>query len=274
MPVKRRRLSYALIGACLAQGAAIGLLAVRLARERELTLRGVSREISRDLDTYLYVLASTTIVFSVFGGLVGHLADKLDELATTDPLTGLLNLRAFRDRFHEELVHALRYGEPLSVLLVDLDGLKAVNDVYGHPAGDQVLRRVAAAIRHGLREADVGARVGGDEFAVLAPNTTDTASVVLGERLRTLVADAQAGGTLPPATVSIGIGSLASFDRDGITELTLTHHADQALYEAKRQGGNRVIATAVPGRTSVPESTATGESRGRLSRTSGAGSRW
>jgi diguanylate cyclase (GGDEF)-like protein len=239
-----RRVSYALIGACLAQGAAAGLLLFRLGDRRHVSLDRIGREVASDLGTYAYVAVSTTAAFSLFGGFVGHYADQLAQLASTDSLTGLLNARAFRARFHQEVVRAMRYRQPLSLLIADVDGLKRVNDEYGHEAGDEALRRVAAAIRNGLREADLGARVGGDEFAVVGPNTNEPAAIILAERLRALVARGTASTTQRGTTVSIGIASLVPSDRDASTELALMRAADAALYQAKRDGGN--AARVVP----------------------------
>jgi diguanylate cyclase (GGDEF)-like protein len=237
---RSRRLSYGLIGACLAQGAAAGLLLVRLIARGQFSLGWTTRELAGDPITYLYVAVSTTLVFSLFGALLGRRADQLARLATTDPLTGLLNARAFRDRFHQEAARAARYRQPLSLLLIDLDGLKGINDRYGHESGDEALRRVAAAIRHGLREADLGARVGGDEFTVLAPNTNDAAALSLGERLRALVIEGS-GSAMPRATsVSIGIATLVPAGRQTSDEVSLMRGADEALYRAKHEGGNRV----------------------------------
>jgi diguanylate cyclase (GGDEF)-like protein len=196
-------------------------------------------EIASDLGTYLYMALSTTVVFSLFGGRVGRYVDELVEAATTDSLTGLLNRRAFHDRCHEEIVRARRYRQPLSLLILDLDGLKRINDEYGHQAGDEALRRVAWAIRDGLREADLGARVGGDEFAILAPNTDEAAALVFGERLRRLVSDGNAGAAQRGTTISIGIASVGPWDRQ-TGELSLMRAADAALYRAKHEGGNRV----------------------------------
>jgi diguanylate cyclase (GGDEF)-like protein len=201
----------------------------------------LTREIAADLGTYLYTTISTTMAFSLFGGVVGDSADRLAQLATTDGLTDLLNSRAFRQRFHEEMVRAVRYRQPLSLLIVDLDGLKRINDEYGHDAGDKALCRVAAAVRAGLREADLAARIGGDEFAVLAPNTNETAAIVLGERLRALVADGNPSGVELGTSVSIGIASFVPSHRDAVSERSLMRAADMALYRAKREGGNRAM---------------------------------
>jgi len=119
------------------------------------------------------------VAFALFGGVLGHYADQLARLAATDSLTGLFNTRVFHERLRQELGRAARYREPLSLLMVALDGLKRVNDQYGHAAGDAALRSVARAIRAGLREIDFGARLGGDEFGVLAPRTNEESAEIL-----------------------------------------------------------------------------------------------
>lgn len=235
-----RRISYALTGALLALGSPAGLLLMRLVRRGELSWRTVSGEIARDGATYAYVAGSTTMAFALFGGVLGHYADKLALLATTDPLTGLLNARAFDQRLRQEVARAARYGGPLALLILDLDGLKRVNDQQGHQAGDRALQSVAGAIRDELREVDVAARLGGDEFGVLAPRTDDTAAVVLGDRVRILAAERLAGAVGQPFTVSVGAACLGPTDSRNGTTSSLMRSADAALYEAKRQGGNRV----------------------------------
>jgi len=245
-PILPRRVSYALVGAGLAQGAAAGLVLIRAIARGHHSIRSLRREIADDLPTYAYIAISTTVVFSAFGALLGRQADRLAQLATTDPLTELFNRRAFRRRFHEEIARAARYHQPLSLLVLDVDGLKNINDDYGHEAGDNTLRLIAAAIRHGLREPDVAARVGGDEFTVLAPNTDQASAVVLGERLRALVTERNAGEMQPRATVSIGIATFAASSDETSDELSLMRAADAALYQAKRGGGNRVLCGLPP----------------------------
>ena len=168
-----RRFAYACAGGFLSAGAPLGLLAVRFARHRRdggsMSLRGAIREVSTDPPDYLYVGTSTALAFSLFGYILGRQADRLAELSETDPLTGLSNARGLFDRLDAELGRSRRYREPLALLSVDLDGLKSINDRYGHRAGDDAICSVADVIRSELRESDVGARWGGDEFAVLAP---------------------------------------------------------------------------------------------------------
>jgi diguanylate cyclase (GGDEF)-like protein len=237
-----RRIQYALAGGLLGLGAPAGLLLVRLMR-RGLSARSVVQDVRTDLETYIYTATSTTLAFAVFGGVLGQHADRLAQLATTDPLTGLFNARAFHERLREEWRRAARYQDPLSLLIVDLDGLKRINDQDGHEAGDAALRSVAAAIRHGLREIDLGARLGDDEFGVVAPRTNEESARVLAERLRALVVDGANGLHGRRATISIGIVSLVPSRDDPPTSLLTA--ADGALYQAKREGGNR-LATARP----------------------------
>jgi diguanylate cyclase (GGDEF)-like protein len=212
---------------------------MRLGRRRELSWRSVSGEIASDAATYAYVSGSTTLAFALFGGVLGHYADKLARLATTDPLTGLLNTRAFGQRLSQEVARAARYGGPLALLILDLDGLKRINDQQGHQAGDRALQSVASAIRDELREVDVAARLGGDEFGVLAPRTDDTAAVVLGNRVRALAAKRLAGAFGQPFTISVGAACLDLSESQSTATASLMRSADAALYEAKRQGGNR-----------------------------------
>ncbi|MGE5246101.1 MAG: GGDEF domain-containing protein [Betaproteobacteria bacterium] len=235
-----RQVRYALAGGMLGLGAPAGLLLFRLLR-RGLSVRSAGREIGADLETYFFAGASTTLALAMFGGILGRFADRLAQLAMTDSLTHLFNARAFDERLHQELERAARYHEPLSLLMIDLDGLKRVNDTYGHEAGDAALRSIASVIRLGLREIDVGARLGGDEFAVLAPSTDAESALVLAERLRALVAKRADGRTGRGTTISIGSASLAPSGGQVVTATALMTAADEALYQAKRQGGNRVV---------------------------------
>jgi diguanylate cyclase (GGDEF)-like protein len=205
--------------------------------------RPVGTELLSDRLTYVYLLVATAIVLAVFGFIVGQQADSLAELSHTDPLTGLANRRALSVHLQREMRRSVRYGVPASLLLIDVDGLKAVNDNEGHSAGDRVIRNVADAITAGLRDTDFGARWGGDEFAIVAPNTTTEAAVHSAERLVVRVANWRIGrGSRRRVTVSIGI---ATFDPAQTKECDLeqlVRMADDALYRAKGSGRNRVHA--------------------------------
>ena len=236
-----RRTRYAVAGGLLGLGAPVGLLCVRLLRHG-FSVDSASCEIDAQRDAYIYSAASTTLGFALFGGVLGHYGDRLAQLAATDPLTDLFNARSFQDRLRHELGRVARYQEPLCLLLVDLDGLKRLNDEHGHAAGNDAIRSVAAAIRSELRETDLGARLGGDEFGVLAPRTTEEAGLVLAERLRARVAGELSGPASGGVTISIGIASVAPSRAERPTAAALMASADDALYLAKREGGNRVAA--------------------------------
>ena len=136
---------------------------------------------------------------------LGATPTQLSELSETDALTRLLNARGFAARLQAETRRSKRYREPLSLLFLDLDGLKEINDRYGHRAGSETLRHVGRLIRAELRETDTGARWGGDEFTIIAPNTDKAEAVTFAERIRSRIASHSAGW---PMTASIGIATL------------------------------------------------------------------
>lgn len=162
---------------------------------------------------------------------------KLEALATTDGLTGLKNHRAFQERLVMEMERARRYGFPLSVVLLDVDHFKGYNDSYGHPAGDAVLRTVAACLQASIREADQVARYGGEEFALILPHTQADAAFLVAERCRRAIETA--AWPTRSVTASSGVATLAPA-LTGPADLIVA--ADQALYRSKREGRNRVTA--------------------------------
>ena len=244
MPLARRRWLYGVTGACLALGAPSGLLGLRALEAGVVPRPGwLVSEVVREPSLYLYLLISTALVFALFGFALGHQADRLSDLTIRDPLTGLLNARAFAERLREECARAARYSEPMALLLIDVDGLKEVNDRRGHWAGDDALRRVASAIRRGSRVSDSGSRWGGDEFAVIAPNTDAAAAEHLAERIRELAA--QAPAPIAAVTISIGIATREAHDAPCFSD-RLRRSADEALYQAKRGGRNCVRMAAGP----------------------------
>ena len=236
----RRRSSYVLTALVLASGAPVGLLLVRSLLAGTFSVAWARAELASDATAYLYLTVSTTLVFAVFGYVLGQQADRLFELSSTDALTGLRNRRVLQERLEEEFGRAERYGAALSLLLIDLDDLKALNDRQGHRAGDLALRSAAAAIRNGSRAADLAARWGGDEFILLAPSTGRPEARQLAERIRGLVTE---GGeqAAQPVTVSVGVATL-DLGRGVHSPEALVSLADAALYEAKRLGRNRVVA--------------------------------
>ena len=231
-------LRYALFGAALSLGAPLGLLLARAVESGQVTLSWLRQELTREPLTYAYVVVSTLVVFSLFGFLLGRQVDRLANLSMLDPLTRLVNGRAFQERLQEEQERAARYGGPLSLLLLDLDGLKQINDSHGHRTGTDALLSLGTAIRQVIRATDVAARWGGDEFAVLAPHTAGEAALRLGERIRSALAAERGAGV--SVTVSIGVATLdPAIETTSVG--TLWERADVALYQAKQAGRNRVV---------------------------------
>jgi diguanylate cyclase (GGDEF)-like protein len=169
--------------------------------------------------------------------------------AATDGLTGLPNKRAVTDALKRTFAQATMSKSPLGLLLLDLDHFKQVNDQHGHGAGDQVLAGVGAALRNALRVRDFAGRYGGEEFAVLLPDTGVAAALEIAERVRAAIAEITVPGTDLPVTVSVGVAGFP--DHAGTLE-RLERLADAALYVAKRQGRNRVELASVEAGPDLP----------------------
>lgn len=173
------------------------------------------------------------------------LTDRLRDLSVHDGLTGLLNHRAVYERLGEELARSARYGGDLSVVLVDLDRFKRVNDRHGHVVGDAVLRRVSAALRSDLRSCDTLGRLGGEEFLAMLPSTGLDGAVEVASRMRSLVHDTSTPvprGRPVRVTASFGVASLSELTSPARSE-ELVALADRRLYASKQSGRDRVTST-------------------------------
>jgi diguanylate cyclase (GGDEF)-like protein len=187
----------------------------------------------------------TTMGIAVIAGmLISFVRDRIEELvarltdaARTDPLTGLLNRRALEELFEIELERSARTGRPLSVIVGDLDRFKIVNDRLGHQQGDQTLQALAAELGRWKRRIDMAARVGGEEFALLLPETDERGAFLVAERLRRATKRLFADGPFK-LTISFGV---ASFPDHGEDAETVLRAADQALYAAKNMGRDRSV---------------------------------
>src|SRR4051794_58888 len=254
------RLSYALAGL----SAAASMVAVNhllmapmlhLANGHSLRESGLLSFPSLSTDLVLAMLGVATaafwrgnpwlIAFAVAPLLLIHRSlsvPRLQEEARVDPKTGLFNARHFAVALDEELTRAARFDRPLSLIMADLDLLRDINNTYGHLAGDAVLQGIAEVFRAQLRHYDVPARFGGEEFAILLPETPPEQAFEIAERIRRTVAerafDVETSSEPIRATVSIGV---AGFPRDGSDANELIHQADLAVYRAKLQGRNRVL---------------------------------
>jgi diguanylate cyclase (GGDEF)-like protein len=189
-------------------------------------------------DRWLDVMVSVCIVAAVVRVLTernDRLVHTLHAEARNDPLTGLLNRRGFDERMTAELARASRSAENIAVVTFDIDRFKQINDTAGHEAGDHVLVRVGATLREHARAADVVARVGGEEFAVVLPGCTGGEAAAVAERIRKQLAGAPPAG-VPAATVSAGVAAA----RAPADLSRLLRASDAALYAAKQAGRNRV----------------------------------
>ena len=175
--------------------------------------------------------------------LVRRRSRELESQANTDALTGLGNLRHLQKQIANMLDLQKRYGHPFGVLLMDVDGLKRINDSHGHAAGDRVLMQVAMALRRSIRSVDVAARLGGDEFCVLAPEQESEAATTLAERLAAAVQEEVPTPDDPPVSLSIGV---VSCPRHGGDAETLIDGADRAMYRAKAAGDSVAVGEPPP----------------------------
>ncbi len=253
-----RRLVYPAIGILLSIGLLLGLLALQVWFDgvgHRAAIPGrpwrVKDELRRQPLVYGYLLAATVALTTVLGWVVGRKEDLLEALSVTDPLTGLANRRRLLAAFGDELNRSARYGTPLALLLIDLDRLKEINDRRGHAQGDRALQLVAESLRRSCRATDLAARTGGDEFLVLAVNTSAGEALALAHRVCATVRRLGAAGheketgkekTMPPPEVTVSIGVADLDDITLPTFLSLHAAADAALYAAKAAGRDRVLA--------------------------------
>jgi diguanylate cyclase (GGDEF)-like protein len=194
----------------------------------------------------LVALALTSYVASVIGREQRRAHEAALRLSRFDGLTGLHSRSHFNITIEQEILRSARSGRPFGLLMFDMDGLKPVNDRYGHASGDRLLRGVADVIRGAIRVTDIASRYGGDEFIVILPETDAPGALRVAEKLRRDIAQLSLpeNGQMIRSTVSIG---LVSFPDDGRTAAELLRRVDAAMYEAKRRGRDQIVSYQVLG---------------------------
>lgn len=208
-------------------------------------------------DYAIYQTAQHALILSHFGtwlvGVLGvllggwrwrHLLFKLEQSALRDPLTGLYNRRELMGRLESEVASARRYGVTLSLIMLDIDHFKHVNDTYGHQAGDDVLKVITQLMQDNVRTGDLVARYGGEEFIIVCPNTDINGAIITAERVRCAVMEKPLATRRGKITVTLSAG-VANYNNE-LSIGQLINAADQALYQAKQSGRNRVCASHLP----------------------------
>jgi diguanylate cyclase (GGDEF)-like protein len=185
-------------------------------------------------------IGSCVLKFMERSSVEARYHDEIYQLATLDPLTGLYNRRHFLELFGRELQRSMRHRRPLSLLIVDLDHFKAINDCHGHVIGDAVLEQVGIALQAAVRREAIGARIGGEEFAIALPEHEPDAALVVSEQLRRAIETMPLQLTGGPCTVTVSVG-VAAWRPSMRKTADLLRAADDALYRAKQAGRNRVV---------------------------------
>jgi two-component system cell cycle response regulator len=175
--------------------------------------------------------------------LRAQLFEQMEKMATTDGLTGLFNHRSFQVKADEAVASARRYGRQCAFVLTDIDHFKSVNDTYGHPTGDAVLRGVSRILRQQVRDTDIVARYGGEEFAIIMPETDAAGARVITERIREAIAAEIFQTEMGPLKITLSLG-IATTPEDAVHKQALVDLADQCLYHAKRNGRNQSVTVA------------------------------
>ena len=233
---RRLALTRALQGACLGTGAPLGWLLI-------LAIDGVSplSALADQPGLFAYMFFGTCSVFAAFGWTLGRREEDEREHGLHDGLTGLYNAEYFQAALAKAARRLQRDGEPLALIIFDLDHFKRVNDQFGHSVGDTVLRRLGAVVQRVARRDEVAARIGGEEFALLMHGATEDEACQAAERLRRVIADSvycEVDGQRHHVTASLGCAARSAWSDD--LAQTLYEAADAAMYAAKHRGRNRV----------------------------------
>lgn len=243
-PVRRLSTRYLLLGMLTGVLASAGLFLYALLQARSFD----------PWEMFAMTAAGSMITLGLAGWMIGRrddvlegrneelrkLSERLQGLSATDGLTGIANRRTFDERLAIEVARSNRYGTPLSLVMIDLDHFKELNDRFGHQAGDEVLKRVAGLIDREKRLGDVVARYGGEEFSAILPHTEPAAAMVWAERARQTIAGTEVQSEAGTFSVTASFGVVGAVPGRADPPV-LIEEADQALYLAKKRGRNRVV---------------------------------
>ncbi len=248
----RKSYFFALLGFSLALGAPLGSLIFRVLASPLPARVFLLQEWSDHHFFYLYMLVSTCLVFSLFGFLLGRKADllltenlELSDEVLTDPLTGLGNHRFLHDTFQIEFRQHKKTRLPISCLMLDLDHFKHINDTYGHPFGDYVLKHFASILKKNIRSGDTAARYGGEEFLCILPNCSKEEVRTVAERIRKATENHIFPHKGDAVKLTVSLGAVTSYESSGLNYRQLIALSDRALYDAKHKGRNQVVQTAL-----------------------------
>jgi len=230
--LKQKRYKWLVLGVCLSFLGPLGewVLLSSLAKDAQESI----------VLSYLYAEATALIVFALFGFMLGVYADRMEHLAMRDRLTNLYNRHFLMDRLSEMFHLQQRYHEHFSLIMLDLDHFKNVNDVHGHLVGDMTIKAVAETITAQLRDTDIPCRFGGEEFLVLCPHTNLEESFQFADRIRQAVYDLDEGSLGFPGPQSISAGVYEVQDSQQLPLPQVMTLVDKALYTAKEAGRNQV----------------------------------
>lgn len=240
---------YPITGLLLGAAAPIGALVMRLFAFPQVRESPIA-DLRTNAFFYGYELLATSFVFAIAGFAAGRRADRwrrgeafYHDLSEHDGLTGLHNNRAFLDRYGRALERAIATREPLAIVLIDVDRLKAINDAFGHPAGNEALIHVAEALRSSKRAADVAARWGGDEFAILLEGADAAAATRVAERVIAHLRATPLRLDRRSAPVSVTIGICTAAEPSSSSDLFAA--ADRALFAGKAHGRNTIEVASI-----------------------------
>ena len=245
--MKNRKILYAFLGFLLGLGAPLGSLFYRALLTGSLNPAWFLSEFDSQSFFYIYMAATTPLVFTVFGFFIGSYTDRfeaqneslekmnilLKEQSIMDELTGFHNRRQIMTEIQKEIARARRYNHKIAGIMIDVDDFKKFNDQYGHLYGDYVLREVARSIDHCIRSTDILGRYGGDEFIIILPESNPETADIVASRIRNAIAmhDFEAKGEPVSVTVSMGIHFFE--DMEKVDKISFIENIDQALFKAK-----------------------------------------